>query len=107
MAQKNNIRSIRFSDEMAQLIDQQVGDNFSQKFENLVQRCVWELPHQEKRLEAVQAEIKREQERLYNLRRATEQLRQLEKTIKSAQQYMGYVEQQAKQIAEAAEKDAL
>ena len=38
MAQKNNIRSIRFTDELANLIDRQVGDTFTQKFENLVTR---------------------------------------------------------------------
>ena len=37
---KNNIRSIRFSDKLAALIDQQVGDTFTQKFENLITRCV-------------------------------------------------------------------
>ena len=36
---KNNIRSIRFSDEMIDIIDQQVGDNFTQKFERLVYNC--------------------------------------------------------------------
>ena len=44
MARKNNIRSIRFSDELAELIDRQVGNTFTEKFENLVTRCVWELP---------------------------------------------------------------
>lgn len=44
MANKNNIRSIRFSDELAELIDRQVGRTFTEKFENLVTRCVWELP---------------------------------------------------------------
>lgn len=43
MAQKNNIRSIRFSDEIADLIDRQSGETFTQKFENLVTRCAWEL----------------------------------------------------------------
>ena len=47
MAQKNNIRSIRFSDELAELIDRQVGRTFTEKFENLVTRCVWELPGKE------------------------------------------------------------
>jgi len=37
---KKNIRSIRFSDELADLIDQQVGRNFTEKLENLVIRCV-------------------------------------------------------------------
>lgn len=107
MAQKNNIRSIRFSDETASLIEQQAGDTFTQKFENLVQRCVWELPCQEKRLEEVREKIKREQERLYNLQRATDQLRQLENNIKTVQQYMTYIEREAKRVAEAAEKDTV
>jgi len=107
MAQKNNIRSIRFSDEMAELIDRQVGRTFTEKFENLVTRCVWELPRQEQRLKEIQARIKQEQERLYNLQRATEQLRMLEQDIKGAQRYFGIVERRAKQIAEAAEKDGL
>lgn len=102
---KNNIRSIRFSDELADLIDRQAGDTFTQKFENLVARCVWELPKQEKRLERVREEIKQEQQRLYDLQRATEQLRMLERDIKDAQRYFQIVERRAKQIAEAAEKE--
>jgi len=47
MAQKNNIRSIRFSDAMAELIDRQAGRRFTEKFENLITRCVWELPAKE------------------------------------------------------------
>lgn len=85
MATKNNIRSIRFSDELAELIDRQVGDTFTQKFENLVTRCVWELPQKEKQLADIQAQIKKEYDRLYDLRQTTEQLRMLEKDIKSAQ----------------------
>lgn len=103
---KNNIRSIRFSDELAALIDQQVGDTFTQKFENLITRCVWEVPAAEKRLEQVQEEIKRERQRLYDLQRATEQLRMLENNIRSAQRYFQIVERRAKQIAKAAEKEA-
>lgn len=103
---KNNIRSIRFSDKLADLIDRQAGDTFTQKFENLITRCVWEVPAAEKRLEQVREEIKREQQRLYDLQRATEQLRMLERDIKDAQRYFQIVERRAKQIAEAAEKEA-
>ena len=102
---KNNIRSVRFSDELANLIDRQVGDTFTQKFENLITRCVWELPKQEKRLERVREEIRQEQQRLYDLQKATEQLRMLEADIRSAQRYFQIVERRAKQIAEAAEKE--
>ena len=103
---KNNIRSIRFSDELADLIDRQAGDTFTQKFENLVTRCVCEVPAAEKRLEQVREEIKRERQRLYDLQKATEQLRMLERDIKDAQRYFQIVERRAKQIAEAAEKEA-
>ena len=99
---KNNIRSIRFSDDLAELIERQAGRSFTEKFENLVTRCVWELPRQEERL---QERIRQEQERLARIQRATEQLRLLENDIHTAQHYFKFVERRAKQIAEAAEKE--
>lgn len=62
MATKKNIRSIRFSDEIAALIDQQIGDTFTQKFENLVTKCVWELPEKEKQLERAKEMVQKEKE---------------------------------------------
>ena len=76
MAGKPNIRSIRFSDELAELIDQQVGNTFTEKFENLVTRCVWELPKREAELEEVQKQIRREEKRLTELRKRREKLDQ-------------------------------
>ena len=105
MAAKNNIRSIRFSDELAELIERQVGDTFTQKFENLITRCVWELPQKEKLLAGIQDRIKQEQERLFRLQKATEELERLERNLQSAKFYFGIVERQAKDIAEAAERD--
>ena len=99
MAQKNNIRSIRFSDELAELIDRQQGQTFTQKFENLITRCVWELPQREKQLQQIQERIRQEQERLFQLQKASE-LRMLERDIQSAQHYFGIVERRAKVISE-------
>ena len=104
MATKNNIRSIRFSDELAELIERQIGDTFTQKFENLVTKCVWELPNREKQLNDIEAQIKRERERLYRLERATEQLRQLENDLQTTQHYFKFAERRAKTIAEAVEE---
>lgn len=59
MASKPNIRSIRFSDELAELIDRQAGNTFTEKFENLVTRCVWELPQKEAELERLERELER------------------------------------------------
>lgn len=106
MAAKANIRSIRISDDMAELIDRQAGANFTEKWENLVTRCVYELPQKEKLLKAIQVRIDEEQQRLYDLQRATEQLRMLDRDIKAAQYYFKIVERRAKQIADTVEQDA-
>ena len=78
MAAKNNIRSIRFSDELAELIDRQQGNTFTQKFENLITRCVWELPEKERELEELDRRIKEKREQL---QRMTVQAGELRMTI--------------------------
>lgn len=74
MANKRNIRSIRFSDDLAELIDRQQGQNFTEKFENLITRCVWELPAKEKELAALEEHI---QERRAQLLRMSAQAGEL------------------------------
>lgn len=54
---KSNIRSIRFTDELVELIDRQVGDTFTARLENLVTRCVWELPERERQLAELDRQI--------------------------------------------------
>lgn len=54
---KTNIRSIRFSEELAELIERQQGNTFTEKFENLITRCVWELPEKEKELKQLEERI--------------------------------------------------
>lgn len=77
MAGKPNIRSIRFSDELAELIDRQVGSTFTKKFENLVTRCVWELPQKEAELARLEQEIRQERKRLTELRKKRTKLDQI------------------------------
>lgn len=76
MAQKNNIRSIRISDDMAELIDRQAGANFTEKWENLVTRCVWELPQKEEQLQQIQQQIENEQKKLRELWQSVREWRQ-------------------------------
>lgn len=57
MARKRNIRSMRFSDDIIEMIEIQQGRNFSEKFENLVTRCMWELPEKEKYIAELDKEI--------------------------------------------------
>lgn len=88
MASKSNIRSIRFSDELYELIDRQEGDTFTQKFENLVTRCVWELPRKEKELEGVRKAIQQEREELriiqQNKRKFEQNLRDMNWALENA-----------------------
>lgn len=85
---KNNIRSIRFSDEMAELIDRQIGDTFTQKFESLVTRCVWELPQKEAELKRLEQRIAEKRQELQIMSRRAEKLAstmwKLQKAIEKA-----------------------
>lgn len=87
MAGKPNIRSIRFSDELAELIDRQVGSSFTEKFEGLITRCVWELPQKEAELKRIQKEIQQERKRLADLQKRREKL---DRVIQSIQQNLDY-----------------
>lgn len=75
MAKKSNIRSIRFSDELAELIDRQVGNTFTEKFENLITRCVWELPQKQQQLEYTARLITEKKQELKELADTTRKLR--------------------------------
>ena len=87
MATKPNIRSIRFSDELAELIDRQVGNTFTEKFENLVTRCVWELPQKEAELKRLEEKIQQERKRLAELQKRRTKLEQI---MQSFQQNLDY-----------------
>ena len=81
MAQKKHIRSIRYSDALAELVERQAGRTFTEKFENLITRCVWELPGKEAELARLEKEIQR---RRALLREVSRQLGEIEKTIGKA-----------------------
>ena len=87
MAGKPNIRSIRFSDELAELIDRQAGNTFTEKFENLVTRCVWELPQKEAELKRLEEKIQQERKRLAELQKRRTKL---ERIMQSIQQNLDY-----------------
>lgn len=86
---KNNIRSVRFSDEMIEIINQQVGDNFTQKFERMVYNCYMLLPEKQRQLEKLESDIslrRRDLEDLSNrYNSAAGCLRSLEYQIKDIQ----------------------
>lgn len=79
---KGNIRSMRFSDEMIETIESQVGDTFTAKFEALVTRCMWELPKKEQELKRIQERIDYKHKQL---RKLDEKIIRLENNIKTTQ----------------------
>lgn len=89
MAKKNNIRSIRFSDEMVELIEQQVGETFTAKFEALVTRCIWELPAQEEELKKIKELINAQRKRLQELRNTANKYQQALDNMKWDMQRLG------------------
>ena len=91
MAKKNNIRSIRFSDEMMEMIESQAGDSFTAKFEALVTRCMWELPRKEQELKFIQEQIDKERK---NLRYIQERKRKLEQNLYMVESRTAYFVQQ-------------
>ena len=86
---KNNIRSVRFSDEMIEIINQQVGDNFTQKFERMVYNCYMLLPEKERQAAELDKRIahrRRELEDLANrYNSAAACLRSLEYQLRDVQ----------------------
>lgn len=64
---KNNIRSVRFSDEMIEIINQQIGDNFTQKFERMVYNCYMLLPEKERQAREWDDRIKKTKEQYFAL----------------------------------------
>ena len=78
---KVNIRSLRFTDEVADLIDRQVGENFSQKFENLVTRAFYEVPAAEAELEALKKQIEAKRWKLGELSKKAQKLEAITQDI--------------------------
>lgn len=90
---KGNIRSIRISDDMAALIEQQAGNNFTEKWENLVTRCVWELPQKEKKLAEIEKYIEAAWNKLSDLRRQKQQLEEIQAVLDRTKAYIKRLEE--------------
>ena len=61
---KNNIRSIRFSDELLEIIEQQVGRNFTEKFERLIYNCYMLSSQKEEEIRRLDAQIEQRRKKL-------------------------------------------
>ena len=83
MADKSKIRSIRFSEELYELIEKQPGSNFTDKLDTLVHHFEFELDEVNKELARVRQDIDRERKYLRVLRDSKETLQQNVRAINS------------------------
>lgn len=75
MNKKTFIRSIRFSDEMMDIINQQIGENFNQKFEHLIYNCYMLSGEKEKEIQRLDNQIKDKREQLAELQNTCDEFR--------------------------------
>ena len=85
---KSKLRSIRISEHMNILIEMQAGNNFTEKWENLVTRCVWELPEKERRLANLQALVDEKEKEIQRLRKIHQEITEMEFILGDAKRHI-------------------
>lgn len=91
------IRSIRFSEDIYNLIEQQPGDSFTGKFESLVRRCVEEQQQKEQELTRIREQIARERQ---HLQRIKKEAQALDSSIQEMQSNLNWYGRQVKAAVE-------
>lgn len=97
---KDNIRSFRYSGEVATILEAQPGKSLNDKFETLVLFCYYKVEERKAELARVEKQIAERRKKLYDLQRTTEKLIELEQDIQNAKRYIKSVENRAKAISE-------
>lgn len=75
MKHKSTLRSIRVREDIDELINQQIGDTYTEKITNLITRCVWELPAKKAELAKVEKQIQEKRKELNELYRSAQSWR--------------------------------
>ena len=102
MAKKSNIRSIRFSDEIIEIIESQEGDTFTAKFESLIKTCYQEVPAKERELKNLQARIEYERN---NYKYVEKEVSRLRNTIRGLNYTLDSITRQINQAIDQAESN--
>ena len=75
MSLKSNIRSFRYSDEVAGILEAFTGNSLNEKFENIILYCFWErkridkeIAYRRKELDRLHEECREARDRLYEYR---------------------------------------
>ena len=74
MAKKNNLKSIRLSDQVMDYVINFEGDGFNQKFENLVLFCMEQEESKKQRITLLDQQIARQYKKLYALQQIASEI---------------------------------
>ena len=101
---KNNIRSFRYSDRVAQILESMEGDSLNAKFENLVIFCYDKLPEVQRMYNSYKAMADRQWDEfmeLSDLRDAIRRdLKNAESRLRSVDELLEYTERRCKAAME-------
>jgi hypothetical protein len=96
--EKTNIRSFRYSDEVATAIERADGSNLNEKFNNLIQKCYFDIPAKEKELKEWQDKITKKRDEYFDLCKELEQVHHLIQTLQTLEHYGETAARQAENI---------
>lgn len=87
---KDIVKTIRLNDEILEAIEGQIGDTFTQKFEAMVTRCMWELPAKEEQIKQLDKQIMEKRKKLYEM---NDQAGKLSNTLRDLTSQIQHLEQ--------------
>lgn len=99
MSNKPNIRSFRFSDEVAAILQGSPGKNMNDKFENLVLHCYYEYPRAQERLEKARAELVELLRQMQDMKDLANNLQGLERRSSAAVESVQWIAQELSKTA--------
>ena len=74
MAKKNNLKSVRLSDQVMDYVINFEGDGFNQKFENLVLFCMEQEEFKKQRITLLDQQIAKQYKKLYALQQISSEI---------------------------------
>lgn len=101
---KSNIRSFRYSDRVAQILESMEGDSLNAKFENLVIFCHDKLPEVQKKYDMYKSMADRQWNEFVELSDLKDgircDLRNVESKLRSLDELLEFVEKRCKAVME-------
>lgn len=99
-SKKTNLRSFRYSDEVAAVLEQQEGKSLNDKFENLILKCYYEAPKWDKYVADMREQYQEERRKLFAFKDKLEDFRHLFSTLEQSERLLQTVVRLANNIAD-------